>query len=134
MPQVASIWERPVNAEIARFGPSLLPLNSTAVYHTAPLPFGTEAIPASAPVQITGGGEFVLGLFGKDGKTTAFLVVNRSYKREAEAVLKVAIPGTKLQEFDRKTGRWSDGEPLCAGRTVKAKLDPGDGRLFRVLD
>ena len=53
MPQVASIWERPVNAEIARFGPSLLPLNSTAVYHTAPLPFGTEAIPASAVKRTT---------------------------------------------------------------------------------
>src|SRR5262249_47734902 len=99
-----------LNAEIARFGPVLLTLESTGVSHTAPLPHGTEAVPASAPVQITGGGEFVLGLFGKDGKTTAFLVVNRSYKREAEASLKVALPGTKLHELDRKAGRWSDGE------------------------
>jgi hypothetical protein len=85
-------------------------------------------------VQITGGGEFVLGLFGKEGQTTAFMVVNRSYKREAEALVKVALPGKKLQEFDRKTGQWSDGEPLDANRMVKAKLGPGDGRLFRVLN
>jgi sialidase-1 len=123
-----------LNAEIARFGPVLLTLDSTGVYHTAPLPYGSEAIPANAPVQITGGGEFVLGLFGKEGQTTAFLVVNRSYKREAEALLKVALPGKKLQELDRLTGQWSGGELLGADRTVKVQLGPGDGRLFRVID
>ena len=85
----------------------------------------------TAPVQFTGSGEFVLGLFGKNGKTTAFMVVNRSYKQDAEAAVKVAIPGSKLQELDRTTGKWSDGQVLDANREVKIKLAPGDGRLFR---
>jgi hypothetical protein len=85
-------------------------------------------------VQITGEGEFVLGLFGKEGKTTAFMVVNRSYKREAEALVKVALSGERFQEFDRQTGQWSDGIVLDTNRMVKAKLGPGDGRLFRVLN
>ncbi len=76
-----------LNAEIARFGPALMELDSTAVYHTAPLPYGTQVVPADAPVQFTGGGEFVLGLFGKNGKTTAFMVVNRSYQQDAEAAV-----------------------------------------------
>jgi hypothetical protein len=123
-----------LNAEIARFGNALLLLESVAVYHTAPLPFGMTALPAEAPVQITGPGEFVLGLFGKAGRATAFLVFNRNYDREAEAVLRVRLPGGRLQEFDRKTGTWSAGDTLDAARVVKVKLGPGDGRLFRLAD
>jgi len=120
-----------LNAEIDQFGPALMELDSTAVYHTAPLPYGTQAVPADAPLQFTGGGEFVLGLFGKNGKTTAFMVVNRSYKQDAEATVKIEIPGKKFQELDRTTGKWSDGPVIDVNREVKIKLDPGDGRLFR---
>jgi hypothetical protein len=120
-----------LNAEIGRFGPALMELDSTAVYHTAPLPYGTQAVPADAPVRLTGSGEFVLGLFGRKGQTTAFMVVNRSYKQDAEAAVKVEIPGGKLQELDRKTGEWCDGPALGADRQVKIKLGPGDGRLLR---
>ena len=123
-----------LNAEIGKIGSALMMLDSVGVYHTAPLPYGAEAIPANAPVNIKGTGEFVLGLFGKAGRATAFMVVNRSYKQEAQAVLKVAIPGKKLQELDRKTGEWSDGESLGVDRTMKTKLSPGDGRLFRVIN
>ena len=96
------------------------------------MPYGTQAVPADAPVQITRGGEFVLGLFGEKGNTTAFMIVNRSYKQDAEAAVKVALPGGRLQELDRKTGHWSDGPVLDAGREVKIKLAPGDGRLLRM--
>jgi hypothetical protein len=123
-----------INAEIAQFGPALMELDSTAVYHTAPLPLGTQAVPADAPVRFTADGEFVLGLFGKQGKTTAFMVVNRNYKQDAEAAVKVDIPGSKLQELDRKTGQWADGPALGAERELKVKLAPGDGRLFRVVE
>jgi hypothetical protein len=123
-----------LNAEMAKLGPSLLELNSTGVYHTAPLPYGTQAVPADAPVQIVGKSEFVLGLFGPSGRTTSFMIVNRSYKEPAEAELKVAISGRKLQELDKKTGKWSEGEAFSADRQVKIKLSPADGRLFRVVE
>jgi hypothetical protein len=125
---------RPVaalNAEIARLGPALLELDSVGVYHTAPLPYGTELIPGNCPVQIVGGGGFVLGLFGKSGRANAFMIVNRDYSRESEAVVKVLLPGRRLQELDHKTGKWSPGPPLNESRTVKLRLKPGDGRLFR---
>jgi hypothetical protein len=105
-----------INAEIAHFGPALMELDSTAVYHTAPLPYGTQAVPADAPLRFTGGGEFVLGLFGKNGKTTAFMVVNRSYNQNAEAAVKIEIPSSKLQELDRTIGKWSDGPVMDANR------------------
>ena len=77
-------------------------------------------------------GEFVLGLFGKAGKTTAFMVVNRDYRQPAEAAVKVALAGGRIQELDRRTGRWTAGKPLSLERTVRIQLGPGDGRLFRV--
>ena len=101
-----------LNAEIAKFGPALMELDSTAVYHTAPLPYGTQAVPADAPVRFTGGGEFVLGLFGKNGKTTAFMVVNRSYKQDAEAAVKVAIcPATSSRNSTARQGSGPTAPP-----------------------
>ncbi|MEO6184097.1 MAG: hypothetical protein ABIP76_13315 [Verrucomicrobiota bacterium] len=121
-----------LNYEIAKFGPALMKLDSVAAYQTAPLPIGSEAIPPSSPVQITGGGEFVLGLFGKSSKPNAFMIVNRNYTQDAEAVAKVLIAGRKLQEWDRKNGKWSKFKTLDKDRQVTIKLSPGDGRLFSV--
>jgi hypothetical protein len=91
-------------------------------------------VPDDSPVQFTGSGEFVLGLFGKNGQTTAFMVVNRSHTQDAEATVKVSLPGGKLQELDRTTGKWSDGQTLDANGEMKIKLIPGDGRLFRASE
>ena len=125
-----------LNKEINAFGPELMKLDSVAVYQTAPLPYGAEAMPANAPVQIASPGEFVLGLFGKTsaGKPTAFMIVNRDYTRESEATVRVALIGRRLQEFDRITGEWVAFESLGAHRTVNIKLVQGDGRLFRVAE
>ncbi len=120
-----------LNAEIEKLGPALLELDSLAVYHTAPLPYGAEPIPSDSPVRIAGGGEFVVGLFGRGGKASAFLLVNRSYKEDAAAAVKIAIPGSRLSELDRVTGKWSGGQPLGAEGSMEIKLGPGDGRMFR---
>jgi hypothetical protein len=80
-----------------------------------------------------GDGEFVLGLFGQAGRPSAFMIVNRNYKHEAEATVEITIPGSKLEELDRQTGKWTRGESLSGKRTAKLKLAPGDGRLFRIV-
>ena len=122
-----------LNHEIAKFGPALLELRSVGVYHTAPVPFGAEAVPADSPVQILGDGEFVLGLFGRDERPSAFMVVNRDYKHAVETTIKISLPGRKLQELDRQTGNWTRVKGLSGARSVKVKLAAGDGRLFRVV-
>lgn len=122
-----------LNAELPRFGAALMELDSLGVYHTAPLPLGGEAIPVTAPVQITSEGNFVLGLFGKSGRATAFMVVNRNYQQASEATLKVSLRGRRLEELDRQTGRWTKGQVLGRERILKVPLAPGDGRMFRVV-
>jgi len=122
-----------LNHEIATIGPALMELESLGVYHTGPLPFGAEVVPADAPVQILGEGEFVLGVFGRDKGSSAFMIVNRDYRREAKVRVKVRIAGKALEELDRETGAWVRVKRLGAMRTVRLKLGAGDGRLFRVL-
>ena len=47
--------------------------------------------------------------------------------------MKITLPGRKFQELDRKTGEWTRAKSLSGKRTLKLKLAPGDGRLFRVV-
>jgi len=121
-----------LNKEIAGFGPTLLSLKSLAVYHTAPLPYGTQAIPGSSPVQIKGPGQFVVGLFGETDRPSAFMIVNRDYQHETEATLDVTLQGSQFDELDRQTGQWSRTPELRQGKDSNVKLHAGDGRLFRV--
>ena len=119
-----------LNAEIGALSPELMALDSLGAYHTPPLPLGAEAIPADAPVQIVGPGEFVLGLFGSGGRVTAFMVVNRDYRRAAVARVRLPAGTRGVQEFDRSLGQWwgyADG-----AETITVNLNPGDGRLFRL--
>ena len=120
-----------LNAEIEKFGPALMALDSQGVYHTEPLPLGVEGVPAQSPVQIASEGEFVLGLFGRDKRPTAFMIVNRSYGRSTEAVLKVRLGGGGLEELDRVGGAWVKGPIAGPDGNVTVNLNAGDGRLFR---
>jgi hypothetical protein len=121
-----------LNREIENFGPALLKLKSLAVYHTSPLPYGTQAAPDSSQVRISSPGQFVLGLFGETGTPSAFMIVNRDYQHESKAALKVILPGSQIEELDRSTGQWSNASKLVEGPQWNVHLKAGDGRLFRV--
>lgn len=125
-----------LNKEIAAFGPALMELNSLGAYQTASLPYGAEAIPTNCPVQITGVGEFVVGLFGEASQPTAFMIVNRNYREPAEANGLLTFKGKYIQERDRHSGAWLPGKALKQNQPtkVKIKLAPGAGRLFRIVD
>ena len=60
------------------------------------------------------------------------MVVNRDYAKKSEATLKFASRGIFLEELDRRTGQWSKGVRPGRDSTLQVKLDPGDGRLFRM--
>ena len=123
-----------LNKEITKLGPALMELASLGTYHTAPLPYGAEAMPNPGSVQIAGPGKFVVGVFGKRGRPSAFMIVNRDYSEKQTARVRVLIPGTQLQELDRKTGKWTRGKTLNRKRIVEVKLARGDGRLFRLTE
>jgi hypothetical protein len=121
-----------INYEIRKLSPALMSLNSKGVYHTEPLPLGGEKIPKDSPVKILSKGKFVVGLFGKAKEITTFMITNRNYKDKQRAEIQVNISGKRLQELDRKTGKWIKVVNLSIARKIKLTLEPGDGRLFRV--
>jgi hypothetical protein len=122
-----------INAEIKNLSPALMSLDLQSVYHTKPLPIGTREIPKNHSVQLLSKGEFVVGLFGKGKNTNAFMITNGNYRNKQMAEIKVGIPGKTIQELDRKTGKWTKFSRLNNTRLVKLTLEPGDGRLFRVI-
>jgi len=131
MPLALKVAE--LNAEINVLSPELMALDSLGAYHTAPLPWGAEAVPADSPVQIAGSGEFVLGLFGTGGQMTAFMVVNRDYRRSAAAHVRLPADARGLQEFDRARKAWQGYAGPDASGAATIALQPGDGRLFRLI-
>lgn len=122
-----------LNQEIGALSAELMKLDTLSVYHAGWLPLGAQAVPETSPVQFDGPGEFVLGLFGKAGRESAFMVVNRSYTNAAEARLHLGGGFGRLQEFDRASRRWTPFPAANAHHDFAVALKPGDGRLFRMV-
>ncbi|MBX9721936.1 MAG: hypothetical protein K2X81_11115 [Candidatus Obscuribacterales bacterium] len=117
-----------LNKELAILSPILMNMDSIAVFHTAPVPAGGEALTASSPIQIVSPGEFVIGFFAKEGRRNNFMLVNRDYKNAATANLHIRAC-TKIKEFDRSKAEWSEVNCDESGN-FKIPLEAGDGRLF----
>ena len=119
-----------INKDIKAIGQVLMKLESTAVYHTVPLPLGTQALPTDCPVKIAEG-EFVIGLFKDKGVQNSFVIVNRDYKNSASADLTLNFGKGKLWRFSRLNGQWSKLQDLAGNDVVSVRLEPGDGELFK---
>jgi hypothetical protein len=117
-----------LNHELTHLGAALMKLETVGVYHTEPVPYGAEPLPAEAPVQVRTGGEFVIGLFGTTRRTEAFMIVNRDYQNASEAILDLKRDRAGVEELDRATGRWSKLAKLGHNEGLHVKLSPGDGR------
>ncbi len=121
-----------LNKEIAALSPELMKLDSLGVYHAGSLPLGCEAVADSSPVRFDGAGDFVLGLFGKHGNVSAFMVVNRDYGHAADAKLHLAGGSHGLEEFDCASRRWNPCARPDRDGDVAVHLAPGDGKLLRL--
>jgi hypothetical protein len=123
-----------LNHELDAFSKVLLRLRSTAVYHTAPLPGGTQPIPPSSPIHINqrGHGQFIIGLFTNPRSKQQFaMVMNRDYRAAHTAKLRLNN-ATLLAEYDRtKRAFVSAPVPNWAGDTEVA-LPAGDARFFAI--
>lgn len=122
-----------LNKEIRALNDPLMALESTHVYHAAPVPRGADPVPESSPVKFDGNPDCLVGLFrqGSETRDSAFLVANRSYKSETPARLSLPTNVRRLEEFDRATARWRKVGDWKRGTALSLTLAPGDGRLFR---
>ena len=121
-----------INKDIAALGPELMKLESTAVYQTKPLPIGSQAFPDNSPVMISQG-DFILGLFKGKDTPNAFMVVNRDYTKKGTAELTLNFGKGELLEFSPTNGKWEKLQALEAGTEISVPLNPGDGKLFKII-
>ncbi|MEN6357973.1 MAG: hypothetical protein ABFD83_12925 [Armatimonadota bacterium] len=122
-------WVANVNQDIKALGPQLMKLSGTQVYHTDPLPLGTQSIANGCPVYVTGG-QFVVGMFAEEGKLNAFMIMNRDYKTNSTAHLTLDMGKGKLMEFSIADGEWIEVQSVIPGSAIDVDLIPGGGKLF----
>jgi|GEM_PF-6034529 len=109
----------------------MLKMTSTAVYHVGTLPIGTETLPASSPVKVSGG-QYVVGLFKQNGVQNAFMIMNRDYKQESSAKITLKYGNGLLMTYSPGLKKWIDVQHIKSGTTFTTVLKPGDGKLFRI--
>jgi hypothetical protein len=122
-----------VNAELKHLGEALMNLYSVAVYHTAPVPEGSKALPIDGLITKIDGGEFVIGQFNSEDGSQYAMLVNRSSDNNAEA--EIHFPQeVSLYQIDPSTGKERAVRTKAEyGATVwKTKFKPGEGRLVRI--
>lgn len=121
-----------LHGEILNWGPTLLGLTSTGIYHTEPLPLRTHPISDSEWVESVTGGEALIGQFQreKDGRPY-LMVVNRDYSNDITLLVKLRRSGGKILEISKETGqaeKFTDYAP--AAGVMRVQLPAGDARLF----
>jgi len=122
-----------INAELKRLGPVLVELRSVDVFHTAPVPDATRAIPKGYWVQ-SPTRQLVVGLFQDEHESDFLIVANRDYKQPQDAVLRFTRPVAAVKEMDKRTGRWValDLSKEKGIQTTTLHLPAGDGVLLMV--
>lgn len=121
-----------INHELQALGPTLLTLRSEAVYHTAPVPSGSNAVPADLWVQ-SPYRDVTFGLF-RDAKARRHLiVVNRAIDRERAISLHVSPDASQLELFDVSTQKWLPLKADAIGekRIIRLNLAPGALAMLR---
>ncbi len=122
-----------INAEVKTLGPTLLRLTSTGVYHTQPLPQGTQALPADDVIAGVEGGPLVIGHFRSESGERYTMLVNRDPQQAAEVT--ITFSGhVQLAEVSRSSGELEPVETQVNGHNTiwKVSFAPGQGRLVKV--
>jgi len=122
-----------LNAELKHLGPVLMNLHSVAVYHTAPVPEGSKALPIDGLITRIDGGKFVIGQFNSEDGSQYTMMVNRNLDNGAEAEIHFTQE-VSLYQVDPSTGKEHAVRTKAEyGATVwKTKFKPGEGRLVRI--
>jgi hypothetical protein len=114
-----------INQELKLLGPVLLPLRSTGVFHTDPVPDGSRKVSPDHWVQPVGK-DLVLGTFRDPEKREYVMVANKNWQFPREANLQFRLfleEVAAVDLFDKHSGAW---KPL----TVTAVPDTRDHKLI----
>jgi len=126
-------WVKKINGEVKKLAPTLMKLDSVAVYHTGTVPQGAKPLPEGGLITGISGGEYVIGQFNSESGQRYAMFVNRSFKNISEAKISFSQK-VALYEVNPASGREKtlivddDG----AGSVWSASFAPGEGKLVRI--
>jgi hypothetical protein len=126
---------RRINAELKTWGPTLMGLTSTGVYHVTTATNASEL--AGSPIRKlarVGGdpvGEFIIGAFKQADGRRAVVIVNHNYSYTAWPTVQFDADPKDVLEVSKATGQAApavDDSPELKG--FQLSFGPGDARLF----
>ena len=122
---------RRLNGEILALGDTLLRLESTGVFHTKPLPQLTRDISESKLIRAVGDSQWIVGEFVDGSDRRHFMLVNRDFTKEQQAVITFHGNVKGLVEISKTDGSKvpvRDFDPRT--QSVTLRVSAGHGRLF----
>jgi hypothetical protein len=121
-----------LNGEVLAWGPTLRRLQSTGVYHTAPLPPIGRPISESKLVESVRGGMALIGEFKHRDGHSYVMVVNRDFIHPVTLEVKFRQAPGKLLQISRQNGREQATASHAQTGQLKISLAAGDAELLRV--
>jgi len=121
-----------INTELKKLAPTLMKLNSVAVYHTGNVPDGAKALPSGGLISIDRG-EFVIGQFNHDDGRKYAMLVNRDMRKGTYASIRFS-QRVRLSQVNPKTGRerMISLTEMGGAHLWRTRFAPGEGRLLRI--
>ena len=122
-----------LNGEVLAWGPTLLQLTSTGVYHNEPLPLWTRPVTESKLVESISGGMALVGEFESTDGRTCLMVVNRDFIEPASFRVVLRKPAAGVSMLSRQDGQWQaveDYDPETG--TLTLTLAAGNAELLRL--
>jgi hypothetical protein len=121
-----------INHEILKLTPVLNLLRSADVYHSFPLPQGTQPIPEDFYVQITDSVPMVVGHFINNKGTHYIMPVNRNFRQKIVTNLEFSDSVIRVFEISNLSGKEIPLMLLDSGKTAPIELRAGEGKLLRI--
>ncbi|MFH0981780.1 MAG: hypothetical protein V2A79_09600 [Planctomycetota bacterium] len=121
-----------INMRLKAMAPTLVKLKSAGVYHSEPLPKGTQKLADAVPVRKMEGGAMVLGWLKDEAGADYLFLVNRSFKDKIKAQLALDAAVKTVEEISQETGKPQAAAYAADTRVLTTDLEAGEGRLFRL--
>jgi len=120
-----------INACIKNLGPTLMKLTSTDVIRIKPTDDAAKLLAGTPIKNITGGGDYLIGIFKHEDGRRAVLLNNYDHNYTTWPTVEFNVPDAKVIEVDQSDGKEKparDDSPIMPG--LQLGLDSGEGRLF----
>ncbi|MFC5405470.1 beta-galactosidase [Cohnella soli] len=124
-------YDKQINQEVLKLGPTLKTLTSQAVYHTGTLPADTTALPASFFLKPDNAADpLLIGYFTDANDRKFVLVVNRDTVNPRTVSFTLSPKPSTVKEISKSNSTETATNYNSSTGQMSASFTPGEGKLF----